>query len=178
MYLISSVISQVFDLKYHISSIWYQVSDLKHNIVGIGYWASYIKYSYTGCLKKNSLWFLLNFSCYKHLKDGIHRFVQSAKTFLFDIRKPIYKPIYYHIPRFQNYAVLHNIEEPRYKLKQYEVSVLKKLDCLIFRIFDIMIPQIILLISWPPILYKNVFVLQMGLWILPFKWKHDLSWNN
>ena len=46
-------------------------------------------------------WFLLNFSGYKtakkldiiHWKGGIHSFVWSTKTFLYDIREPRYKQI-------------------------------------------------------------------------------------
>ena len=50
----------------------------------------------TGCPEKNAPQFLLNFSGYKHArrcKGGIHSFVWSTKTFLYDIREPRYKQI-------------------------------------------------------------------------------------
>ena len=51
--------------------------------------------------------------------------------------------------------VLYNREEPKYRLKQYGVSVFKTLVCLIFRIYDI----------WYPIL----FCLYLGSLILLHK---------
>ena len=70
--------------------------------------------------------------------------------------------------KFNPIFVQHKIA--KIKTKQSGTSDFKTLDCPITKIFKICYPILICLYPNSLLSYRNIFVLQTELWILPFKW--------